>query len=97
MRTVIVVLLLALLTACANAPPRNPLAEWVPSPNFEARRPLIIVYDEAHNLSDQQTDLLLELEPDIILAASATMRTPGKLGQIIDRLKQVGWNAEAIS
>lgn len=27
------------------------------------RRPLIVVYDEAHNLSDQQTNLLLELEP----------------------------------
>jgi type III restriction enzyme len=67
------------------------------APSASERRPLIIVYDEAHNLSDQQTDLLLELEPDIILAASATMRTPGKLGQIIDRLKQVGWNAEAIS
>lgn len=55
------------------------------------RRPLIVVYDEAHNLSDQQTNLLLELEPDCILAASATMRTPGRLGQIVDRLKQVGW------
>lgn len=57
-----------------------------------ARRPLIIVYDEGHNLSDQQTDLLLELDPDAILVASATMRTPGKLGRMIDRLKQEGWS-----
>ena len=56
------------------------------------RRPLIVVYDEAHNLSDPQTNLLLELEPEVILAASATMRTPGRLGQIIERLKQVGWD-----
>ena len=56
------------------------------------RRPLIIVYDEGHNLSDQQTDLLLELEPDAILVASATMRTPGKLGKMIDRLKDDGWS-----
>lgn len=56
------------------------------------RRPLVIVYDEAHNLTDQQTDLLLELQPDVILVASATMRTPGKLGRIIDRLKESGWN-----
>lgn len=34
------------------------------------RRPLIIVYDEAHNLTDQQTDLLLELEPDALIGAS---------------------------
>lgn len=58
----------------------------------DSRRPLIIVYDEGHNLSDQQTELLLELEPDVILVASATMRTPGRLGQVIDRLRQSGWS-----
>lgn len=58
------------------------------------RRPLIIVYDEGHNLSDQQTDLLLELEPDAILVASATMRTPGRLGRMIERLKDAGWSDE---
>lgn len=56
------------------------------------RRPLFIVYDEGHNLSDQQTELLLELEPDAILVASATMRTPGRLGRLIERLKEVGWS-----
>jgi type III restriction enzyme len=56
------------------------------------RRPLVIVYDEAQNLSDQQTDLLLELEPDVILVASATIRTPGKLGKLIDRLREHGWD-----
>lgn len=55
------------------------------------RRPLIIVYDESHNLSDQQVDLLLELEPDAFLTASATMKTPGRLGRVIDRLKETGW------
>jgi type III restriction enzyme len=59
------------------------------------RRPLIIVYDEGHNLSDQQTELLLELEPDAILVASATMRTPGRLGRMIERLKDAGWVDEA--
>ncbi len=35
----------ALLAACSHAPPpsRNPLATWVPSPNHEARRPILIV------------------------------------------------------
>ena len=56
------------------------------------RRPLFVVYDEGHNLSDQQTELLLELEPDAILVASATMRTPGRLGRLIERLKEVGWS-----
>lgn len=40
------------------------------------RRPMLIVYDEGHNLSDQQTELLAELEPDAYLLASATMRLP---------------------
>jgi type III restriction enzyme len=56
------------------------------------RRPLLIVYDEAQNLSDQQTDLLLALDPDAMLVASATMKTPGKLGLLIQRLKQDGWS-----
>lgn len=40
------------------------------------RRPLLIVYDEGHNLSEQQTDLLAELEPDAYLLASATLKLP---------------------
>jgi type III restriction enzyme len=40
------------------------------------RRPLIIVYDEGHNLSEQQTEILSELEPDAYLLASATLRLP---------------------
>lgn len=51
------------------------------------RRPLIIVYDEAHNLSDQQTDLLLELDPQALLMASATMRLPARLAAEIQELK----------
>lgn len=42
------------------------------------RRPLIIVYDEAHNLSEQQTDILRELEPEAWLLASATIKLPAK-------------------
>ncbi len=51
------------------------------------RRPLIVVYDEAHNLSDQQTDLLLELDPQALLMASATMRLPARLATEIQELK----------
>ncbi|OGR40690.1 MAG: hypothetical protein A2X35_09290 [Elusimicrobia bacterium GWA2_61_42] len=60
------------------------------------RRPLIIVYDEGHNLSDQQTEILLELEPDAILVASATMRTPERLARLINRLKNHGWPEEKL-
>lgn len=56
------------------------------------RRPLIVVYDEAQNLSDQQTDLLMELEPTAFLLASATMRLPERLAREVDALKANGWD-----
>ena len=55
MRTSIAILLLALLAACASAPQRNPLAEWVPSPNFEARRPVVIVIHATEQRSAQES------------------------------------------
>lgn len=39
-------LLLAILvglSACAHGPERNPLAQWVPSPNYGPRQPILIV------------------------------------------------------
>ncbi len=63
----------------------------------DGRRPLIIVYDEGHNLTDQQTDMLLGLEPDAILVASATMAMPGRLGQALRRLDERGWQFAAHS
>lgn len=51
------------------------------------KRPLIIVYDEGHNLSDQQTKLLMELCPEALISASATMRVPEELANVINRLR----------
>jgi type III restriction enzyme len=42
----------------------------------DKRRPMLVVYDEGHNLSEQQTELLAELEPDAYLLASATLKLP---------------------
>ena len=47
------------------------------------RRPLIIVYDEGHNLSEQQTTLLAELEPDAYLLASATLKLPSSFNNTV--------------
>ena len=56
--------------------------------NLQGRkRKLIIIYDEGHNLSDQQLDLLLELKPEGLIAASATTKVPQKLENYINRLK----------
>jgi type III restriction enzyme len=63
----------------------------------DVRRPLIVVYDEAHNLTDQQTDLLLELEPSAFLLASATMRLPERLSREVEQpLRQAGWDDESL-
>lgn len=50
-----VLLLTLLLAACTHAPPRNPLAQWVPSPNFEPRRPVLIVLHATTQDSVQQS------------------------------------------
>jgi type III restriction enzyme len=62
------------------------------------RRPLLVVYDEAHNLTDQQTDLIMELEPDALLLASATPRLPQAILRIIDDLKEgLDWSDSDIT
>jgi type III restriction enzyme len=53
-----------------------------------ARRPLLIVYDEAHNLSDQQTQLLMELEPDGFILASATPKLPQAIVRVTTELRE---------
>ncbi|HJR74532.1 MAG TPA: N-acetylmuramoyl-L-alanine amidase [Luteimonas sp.] len=43
------------LAACTHAPPRNPLATWVPSPNHEPRRPILIVIHATEQNGVQQS------------------------------------------
>jgi len=50
-----VLALILLLTACVHAPPRNPLATWVPSPNHDIRRPLLIVLHFTNQHSAQES------------------------------------------
>jgi type III restriction enzyme len=59
------------------------------------KRPLLIIYDEGHNLSNQQTELLLKLNPDAIISASATMRVPETLNKrVVQRLiDDKNWDA----
>lgn len=43
------------LAACGHVPQRNPLASWVPSPNQDLRRPLLIVIHFTDQHSVQQS------------------------------------------
>ena len=55
MRRISIALIAALaLCACATAP-RNPMAKWVPSGNFDARRPVVIVLHFTEQDSVQQS------------------------------------------
>lgn len=45
--------------------------------------PLFIVYDEGHNSTDKQLDLLLDLNPKGVILSSATMDLTPKLSRII--------------
>ena len=57
-RAVAVATLSLCLAACAHAPqpaPRNPLAEWVPSQNYDQRRPMLIVLHFTDQESVQQS------------------------------------------
>lgn len=55
MRHLLIASLLALLAACTHAPPRNPLATWVPSPNHEPRRPILVVLHATEQESVQRS------------------------------------------
>jgi type III restriction enzyme len=60
------------------------------------RRPLLIVYDESHNLSEQQSQLLAELKPEAYLLASATPNLPSHFKRTV--LQHIsGWVEEALS
>lgn len=47
------------------------------------KSPLFIVYDEGHNSTDKQLDMLLDLNPKGVILSSATMDLTPKLSKII--------------
>lgn len=62
------------------------------------RRPLIIIYDEGHNLSDLQSERLLELAPDALIIASATLTLPPRINNVMLRLRNdKGWSDQDFS
>lgn len=58
-RSAFIVPMLALLAACAHAPPHNPLAHWVPSPNHNARQAIVVVIHATEQESVEQSLLTL--------------------------------------
>lgn len=54
-RLPLLALLCLVLAACAHAPPRNPMAQWAPSPNYNAREATLIVIHYTEQDSVQQS------------------------------------------
>lgn len=72
---------------------QSPWERLIERKDGQRRRPLLIVYDEGHNLSEQQTELLAELEPDAYLLASATLKLPSNFHKSVIR-HITGWAEE---
>ncbi len=54
-RMPLLLVLVVALAACAHTAPRNPLADWVPSPNFGPRQPILIVIHATEQDSVQES------------------------------------------
>ncbi|MDH5823296.1 N-acetylmuramoyl-L-alanine amidase [Luteimonas sp. RD2P54] len=54
-RTLLLTICIAALAACSHAPPRNPLAHWVPSDNHDERRAVLIVVHYTEQESVRQS------------------------------------------
>ncbi|PPT90861.1 N-acetylmuramoyl-L-alanine amidase [Xanthomonas theicola] len=76
--------LAAVLGACAHAPPHNPLAEWVPSPNHNLRRPiLIVIHYTAQNSVQQSLDMLRSQNSKGKVSAHYLIGRDGKRYQLV--------------
>lgn len=93
LRTTVLLLSLALLAACATAPPRNPLATWVPSPNHDVRRPVLIVLHFTDEHSAQEAlDTLRTKNSGGPVSAHYLIGSDGHIYQLVpDQLR--AWQA----
>lgn len=83
----------ALLAACAHAPSHNPMATWVPSPNFEARRPNLIVLHATEQRSvEESLDTLRTANSGGPVSAHYLVGDDGHIYQLVDDLDRA-WHA----
>ncbi len=83
-----------LLGACAHAPStHNPMATWVPSPNFDERRPIIIVLHATEQTSVKQSlDTLRTANRAGKVSAHYLIGDDGHIYQLVDDDKRA-WHA----
>lgn len=81
------------LAACTSAPTHNPMARWVESPNFDTRRPVIIVvhYTEQHSVQES-LDTLRSANSQGQVSAHYLIGANGEIYQLVDDSKRA-WHA----
>ena len=94
-RILAVAALTVLLAACAHSGPRNPLATWVPSKNFDERRPVVIVlhYTEQDSV-EQSLDTLRSRNSGGRVSSHYLLGKDGKTYQLVSDAKRA-WHAGA--
>ncbi len=94
-RSVALAALILLLGACAHTGPRNPLATWVPSKNFDERRPVVIVlhYTEQESV-EQSLDTLRSHNSGGRVSSHYLVGKDGRLYQLV-KDSQRAWHAGA--
>ena len=82
-----------LVAACAHAPSHNPMATWVPSPNFEPRRPNLIVLHatEQHSVTES-LDTLRTRNSGGPVSSHYLIGDDGHVYQLVDDLDRA-WHA----
>ena len=94
MRPTLPLLLAALLAGCASAP-RNPIANWVPSKNFDARRPVIIVLHFTEQESVRQSlDTLRSQNAGGRVSSHYLVGDDGRIYQLVADARRA-WHAGA--
>jgi len=84
---------LVVVAACAPLPPRNPIATWVPSKNYDIRKPQLIVLHFTDQDSVQQAlDTLRTRNPDGPVSAHYLIGHDGHVYQLVSDVDRA-WHA----
>lgn len=81
------------MAACATAPRHNPMAHWVESPNYDVRRPVIIVlhFTDQHSVQES-LDTLRSSNSQGQVSAHYLIGAGGDIYQLVDDDKRA-WHA----
>ncbi len=84
---------LLVLSACTGTPARNPMAQWSPSPNFDTRKPrLIVIHQTEMESAEAALKVLHSQNPQGRVSAHYLIANNGKLYQLVED-NQRAWHA----